>query len=205
VRVGSANEPKIAAVRAAIAAYAPRASVEGAAVESGVSDQPVGAAEIARGARNRARAALALGSCDLAVGYEDGLLRLELGDGAADWLNMGCAVVCDGQREGLGFSSGFAYPPAIAERAAERREPIGELFDALWSSLRGGQQDVLPSAQREGNIGKLSLGVLSRSDYARHAVVCALLRFVQPDLYDAGDTLAARGRPESRETDRSLA
>ncbi|HVH07689.1 MAG TPA: DUF84 family protein, partial [Myxococcota bacterium] len=54
VRVGSANGPKIQAVRDALAPFAPGAEVVGAAVASGVPDQPVGFAEITRGARNRA-------------------------------------------------------------------------------------------------------------------------------------------------------
>ena len=34
-----------------------------------------------------------------------------------------------------------------------------------------------------GNVGKLTLGVLTRSEYARHAVLCALIAFLHPDLY----------------------
>ena len=34
-----------------------------------------------------------------------------------------------------------------------------------------------------GNVGRLSLGALSRAEYARHAVLCALLPFLHPDLY----------------------
>ena len=41
----------------------------------------------------------------------------------------------------------------------------------------------MPSARTSGNIGKLTLGVLPRSDYARHAVLCALVSFLHPDLY----------------------
>ena len=79
VRVGSQNGPKIAAVRSAIAAYAPAAEVCGAEVASGVPDQPVGFEEIVRGARNRAEAAHGGGDCDLAVGLEDGLVALPAG------------------------------------------------------------------------------------------------------------------------------
>ena len=58
VRVGSVNEPKLAAVRSAIGAYAPDATVLGVKVASGVSEQPVGFEEIIRGARNRAAEAV---------------------------------------------------------------------------------------------------------------------------------------------------
>ena len=186
VRVGSANPPKIQAVRDALAALAPAAEVEGVAVESGVAEQPVGFAEITAGARNRARAAFASGPCDLAVGYEDGLV--EIPGTAERWFNVGCAAIVGREGEGLGFSSGFAYPPACAERAAEEREPIGDLFDALWRERRGGVRGAA-SALSEGNVGKLTSGALPRADYARHAVLCALVSFLHPDLY------RARGEP----------
>lgn len=183
VRVGTTNGSKIAAASSAIACYAPEASVEGAAVESGVSHQPVGFEEIALGARNRATSAFALGDCELAVGYEDGLVELPILSGdSRELLNLGCAAVTDGARTSLGLSSAFAYPPDLAERAVADRIPIGELFDALWDE-REAATGSGPSGPREGNIGRLSLGVLTRSEYARHAIVCALVRFLHPDLY----------------------
>lgn len=181
VRVGSANEPKIQAVRAALAALAPCAAVEGVAVASGVAEQPVGFEEITAGARNRARAARASGPCDLAVGYEDGLV--EIPGTAEHWFNVGCAAVVGLGGEGIGFSSGFAYPPAWAARAAAERAPIGQLFDAAWRAYRPADCSRTPSARAEGNVGKLTAGALLRADYARHAVLCALVSFLHPDLY----------------------
>ncbi|MBW2286245.1 MAG: DUF84 family protein [Deltaproteobacteria bacterium] len=184
VRVGSRNEPKIAAVRSAMAAYAPSVEVCGVAVDSGVPEQPVGFEEIVQGARNRAAAAQRSGDCDLAVGIEDGLVALPAVAATAGTphLNIGCAVVSDGQRVSLGFSSAFAYPLGITEAAVSDRSPIGELFDTLWRARRGESQD-LPSARTSGNVGKLTAGALPRSEYARHAVLCALVMFVNPDLY----------------------
>ena len=183
MRVGSTNPPKLQAVRDAFAELAPGAEVEGVGVASGVSDQPVGFAEIVAGARGRARAAFASGACDLAVGYEDGLV--EIPGTPQHWFNVGCAAVVDAAREGLGFSSGFAYPPACAERAALSREPIGELFDALWRAQRPAEGRAGASALSEGNVGKLTRGALPRADYARHAVLGALVSFLHPDLYRA--------------------
>jgi inosine/xanthosine triphosphatase len=181
VRVGSSNPPKLQAVREALAALAPEAEVLGLAVPSGVADQPLGFAEIAEGARNRARAAWANGACDLAIGYEDGLVELP---GAADgWFNVGCAAVLGPGREGLGFSSGFAYPPACTAAAVAERAPIGDVFDAYWRAHREGERERLPSALSTGNVGKLTRGALPRTDYARQAVLCALVSFLHPDLY----------------------
>jgi len=158
-------------------------SVTGVAVASGVPEQPVGFAEIVRGARNRARAAAAAGACDFAVGIEDGLVEIAGAAGEPpEIVNIGCAAVSDGRRVSLGFSSGFAYPPGVAEPAARDRRPIGELFDDLWKERRG-ESGRLPSARTTGNIGKLTLGALPREEYARHAVLCALVAFLHPDLY----------------------
>lgn len=183
VRVGSLNPPKLDAVRAAIEPFAPDALVVGVEVASGVPEQPLGFAEIAAGARSRAAAALAAGPGGdpaLGVGIEDGLVSIpELG---GEPLNVGCAVVTDGVAIGLGFSAGFAYPPAVSEPAVRERRPIGALFDELWAARRG-EVSGDGSGSGIGNIGKLTGGILTRAEYARHAVVCALVRFLHRDLY----------------------
>ncbi|MFQ5418032.1 MAG: DUF84 family protein [Myxococcota bacterium] len=177
------NPPKITAVQRAIAAFAPNAVVEGADVESGVPEQPVGFEEIVAGARRRAAAAHAAAVCDLGVGIEDGLVPVPLYPGAAPApVNIGCAVVTDGRRYSTGFSSGFSYPPEVADRAVRDRRPIGDLFDRLWRE-RCGDAIAVPSGRTEGNVGKLTAGALTRSEYARHAVLCALVSFLNPDLY----------------------
>ncbi len=192
VRVGSKNEPKIAAVRSALLAYAPKVRVEGVGVASGVAEQPVGFDEIIRGASNRARAAVESQACELAVGIEDGLIELpEAAAGSRSSLsefklrhvNIGCAAVTDGKRLSFGFSSAFAYPPDCSQQAARERAPIGGLFDRIWQRRRG-ESSALPSARGLGNVGRLTLGVLPRREYARHAVLCALVAFLHPDLYD---------------------
>jgi inosine/xanthosine triphosphatase len=171
-------------VRAAVAAYAPDAEVHGAEVPSGVPAQPVGFEEIVRGARNRAAAARETGDCDLGVGIEDGLVALPPGAASVEGehVNIGCAAVTDGERFSVGFSAAFAYPPEVSLPAVRDREPIGALFDRLWSERRDAF-DRPPLARAVGNVGKLTAGVLPRSEYARHAVLCALVAFVNPDLY----------------------
>ena len=206
--MGTENPAKLAAVRSALAAFSDRSealSIQGASVPSGVPAQPVGWLEIMAGARNRARAALASGPCVLALGIEDGLIELPLPgepiEGGAvrprsparpPVFNIGCAWVCDGEREGLGFSSGFAYPTACLGRAFRDREPIGALFDALWRAERGAvggppadrAEANGPSGRRGGNIGQLTQGRLDRSAYGAQAILCALVPFLHADLYD---------------------
>lgn len=196
VRVGTQNGPKLEAVRGALAALSmdPPPHVVGHAVESGVPDQPVGLSEIVRGARQRARAAYGEGPCDLAVGIEDGLVVLtELG---TEVMNIGAAVLTDGQRESVGLSSGFAYPPACLAPALEEREPIGDVFDRYWKETVGEEFEVA-SGLSVGNIGRLSRGALSRSEYGRHAVICALVRFLHPEMYPISHASDSGGIGES--------
>ena len=198
VRVGSGNPAKIQAVGEALAAFVPNVRVDGVEVESGVPEQPLGFDEILRGARNRALAALRRGDCDLAAGIEDGLVTLPGVEGldgsdgfaglASPVVNLGCAWLTDGRRESFGLTSAFGYPDDCAKRAQKEREPIGGLFDELWQAREVAAVDGAPSGRGIGNIGKLTLGVLTRAEYARHAVVCALVRYLHPDLYPAEAT-----------------
>ena len=93
-------------------------------------------------------------------------------------------MITDGSRFAAGFSSAFAYPTVVAVPAVRGRAPIGVLFDRVWRDCRpdGG---AAPSGRSVGNVGKLTAGVLTRAEYARHAVLCALVAFLNPELYSA--------------------
>lgn len=182
VRVGSTNPPKLEGVRAALAALSCDVTVEGIDLESGVPDQPLGFAEIVEGARNRAEGARRRGACDLGIGYEDGLVAIP--EPAGSWFNIGCAAVSDGVRTSLGLSSGFSYPPDCSRRAVEERRPIGALFDHFWRQHR--EDPEVPEQLSIGNVGKLTGGALTRAEYTRNAVICALTPLIHPDLYAGG-------------------
>ena len=87
-------------------------------------------------------------------------------------------------------------PDGCAEVALREREPIGALFDELWRGRESAASAPSPSGRGIGNIGKLTLGVLTRAEYARHAVVCGLVRYLHPDLY-----WSDAAQPESTEKD----
>ena len=42
-----------------------------------------------------------------------------------------------------------------------------------------------PSALSVGNVGRLTDAALTRADYTRQAVLCALVAWLHPELYDA--------------------
>ena len=181
VRLGSRNAAKLEAVRRGLGPFFARVEVHGAETDSGVDSQPLGFEEIVAGARRRAERSFALGDCALGAGIEDGLIPVS--QVPSGWLNVGCCVLTDGVREGLGFTSGFEYPPACVARAtATPRMPIGNAFDALFRAPRG-FEDPGPGA---GNIGRLTGGALTRAQYGAQAVTCAWLRFLHPELYEEG-------------------
>lgn len=201
VRVGSQNPAKLAAVRDALRLFVSdgaEPTLVPVDVASGVAEQPIGWDEIVRGARNRAQAAFESGDCVLAVGIEDGLVQLTdgpsnraeadaLGQDVDAVYNVGCAWWTDGEREGHGFSSGFAYPPGCLGPALRDQAPIGDLFDRLWQRHRGKHSEpakVAASGRLGGNIGILTQGRLDRSAYGAQAVICGLIRFMHTDLYD---------------------
>jgi inosine/xanthosine triphosphatase len=201
IRVGTLNPAKLGAVRSAFEPFAEsgdKIQLVSVDVESGVSEQPLGWDEIVAGARNRSRTAFQSGDCALAVGIEDGLVQIGGGpsgsgsgtapDRSALFYNVGCAWLTDGEREGHGFSSGFAYPPSCQDPAVHGQEPIGALFDALWQANRPGPPGpatIAASGRQGGNIGKLTDGRLDRSAYGAQAVICGLIRFLHSDLYDS--------------------
>ncbi len=178
VRVGTRNPMKLSAVELGLAPFFERVTVLPHEAASGVDEQPIGFPEIIQGARNRARKCWPKGNCDFAAGIEDGLVPVpELETG---YLNIGCCVIYDGTREGLGFTAGFEYPPDCVEAAtAAPRMPIGGAFDALFRSPPGLED---PGTQA-GNIGRLTGGRLTRAGYGAQAVTCAVLRFLHPGLY----------------------
>ena len=178
IRVGSRNAAKLEAVRRGLAPFFARVDVLGVDAPSGVDAQPLGFAEIVVGARNRARGSHSSGACDLAAGIEDGLVALP--QVPTGWVNLGCCVLFDGAREGIGFSAGFEYPPdCVAAATGSPRTPIGDAFDRRFVP-RAGARDPGAGA---GNIGRLTEGALTRADYGAQAVTCAWLRFMHADLY----------------------
>ncbi len=180
VCVGSTNPAKLRAVQLGLAPFFKDLELRSTDVPSGVSEQPIGFDEILSGARNRARRSYAgaRGGCDLGVGIEDGLVPvagLQTG-----YVNLGCCVLFDGRQEASGFSAGFEYPePCVAQATQFDRVPIGEAFDRRFAS----RPRRFDAGREAGNIGRLTQGVLDRAAYGSHAVICAVVRLLHPDLY----------------------
>lgn len=198
--VGSGNPVKRRAVESVLATgddgFGAGATVESAAVESGVSEQPRGHVETIRGAETRARRALAAvpddgDEYDLGVGIEGGVAdflpnpaaRRELDDGRADagadgtdggaggtYLVMWAAVT-DDDRIGRGAGPSIRLPPTV-ERRVDEGEELGPVMDDVL-----GENDV---AKREGAAGAFTNGRVDRETALATAVAGALGPFVSP-------------------------
>lgn len=107
VRVGSTNAMKVAAAKLAFGRFFKKnLKIKGVEAPSGVAPQPLSFGEIARGARNRARAAFL--DCDFAVGIEAGVFRLAAVSPRPFQVTLAC--VFDGTREAMGAGPFFELP-----------------------------------------------------------------------------------------------
>jgi inosine/xanthosine triphosphatase len=123
------------------------------------------------GALNRAQQALAkIPEARFGVGIEGGTLDSEDGMWAYAWV-----VVVDREgRVGKGQTGRFMLPEAIARFVRDGME-LGEADDRFF-----GRDN---SKQKEGAIGILSDGRVTRMVLYKPAVTFALLRFVHPEYY----------------------
>ncbi|MBS1787673.1 MAG: inosine/xanthosine triphosphatase [Acidobacteria bacterium] len=169
--VGSENPVKINCVAEAVVAFWPEARAVGVNTDSGVSAQPDSDHEMFIGALNRARQALEkTPDAEFGVGLEGGTLDSEEGMWAYAWI-----VVVDRRgRVGKGQSGRFLLPEPVADLVRQGIE-LGEADDRFFGRSN--------SKQKDGAIGILSDGVVTRLDLYKPAVIFALLPFVHPEFY----------------------
>ncbi|MCA3243891.1 MAG: DUF84 family protein [Alphaproteobacteria bacterium] len=168
IKVGSTNEAKVKAVMAGVRTYWPEAQIDGASVQSGVPDQPIGIEQTMQGALNRARAAKAAGA-DLGVGLEGGVMKLN-----NQWVMMGFVAVTDGEREVTVPTAGTPLPRAWGQAMLAG----GELRPHVLAA-------GLPYDYAKGVVGILTNDAVKRDEGFAQALKCALAPWVNPTVYDA--------------------
>lgn len=171
VHVGTQNPLKAEAVRRVFARVLGPVELEVSLVpvEPGVPKEPFGD-EIARGAVRRAQAALE--GADFGVGIEAGLVWNEV---LRTYFDVQFCAILD--REGrltVGHGSGFVYPPRVIEEV-ERGRAVGEVMSELTGTPEIGR--------KEGSVGYLSKGALTRTELTEQAVLAALIPRIRPELY----------------------
>ena len=186
VVVGSKNPVKLAAVRKAFLRAFPDRYIAfaGRDVPSGVPDQPWGHVETRSGAIQRARGAfMAETGADYAVGIEGGVFNEQFVAGLRSVAYVAIRRSRDGW-ESVEHTASFELPPRVA-RLLRGEEPghgkieLGAACDLVFKATN--------SKQQGGTVGALTRGLIDRTTYYEHAVVCALAPFLHDDsgLYDA--------------------
>ncbi len=170
--VGSRNPVKVNCVAAAVAEYWPEARAVGVETESGVSVQPDSDHEMYTGALNRARQALEkTPAAQYGAGLEGGTLDAPDGMWAYAWV----VIVDRAGKIGTGQSGRFLLPEGVAKLVRAGIE-LGHADDQFFNRDN--------SKQKDGAIGILSDGRVTRFDLYKPAVTFALLSFLHPEYYD---------------------
>ncbi len=172
ITVASTNPVKIESVRVGFLAWMPDAhiTVTGIETPSGISRQPMTAEETYQGAENRANAARALDpQADFWVGVEGGVEAQPDGLAAFAWI-----VVLSGELRGIARSASFSLPASISDLILQGIE-LGTADDILF-----GREN---SKRTNGAVGLLTNDLVTRTDLYSHAVVLALIPFMNPKLY----------------------
>ncbi|MEP6780291.1 MAG: inosine/xanthosine triphosphatase [Gemmatimonadaceae bacterium] len=171
VVVGSTNPVKLAAVRAVISRVAPSATVQAAAVISGVADQPWGDEETQRGAAERARRAIDSDeAADLGIGLEGGVVELNGTVRTCAW----AAVVSRDGRLGAGGSMAMQLPDKVVALLKSGIE-LGLAMDTV--------AQLVDTKRRSGAVGILTAGLIDRQRAYEPLITYALAPFLVPHFY----------------------
>lgn len=139
-------------------------------VLSGVSEQPVGDDETRLGAANRIAAAqIKYPQADFWSAIEGGVAEVENQLSAFAWI-----VISDGKRTGWSRSASFFLPEKVAALVRQGVE-LGEADDRIFGRSN--------SKQMNGAVGILTADAVDREELYTHAVLLALIPFLNPTLY----------------------
>ena len=169
--IASYNPVKIQAVFEAFQEVFPDQEFvcESIKVPSGVSEQPSSNAETLEGAINRVqRAYEKMPNADYWVGVEGGIQE-EFGA----MTSFGWVCIKSPLGIGKARSGTFLLPEPIAELIRQGKE-LGEADDIIFQQRN--------SKQSAGAVGLLTQGVITRTSLYKHAVILALIPFIQPEF-----------------------
>ena len=173
IAVGSQNPVKTKAALCGFELMFPNFDfkVQGYAVESGVSDQPLSCDETLVGATTRAKALEHLApDASYFVGIEGGIETIDKTMFANAWI----VIIDTNKNIGRGRSGSFALPPQV-QFLVESGIELGHANDKVFGEKN--------SKQAGGAVGSLTGGIVSRQELYEHAMALALVGFRHPELY----------------------
>ncbi|MBX3064814.1 MAG: inosine/xanthosine triphosphatase [Anaerolineae bacterium] len=164
IAIGSTNPIKIGAAERVMSALYPDARFSSVEVASGVAVQPRGDLETRTGAINRAVAAQQATDAEFGIGFEGGIVELDMGMFVCAW----AAIAAKDDRIGVGGGNNMLLPNAVADLVRGGLE-LGEAMDQLFKT-----QDL---SHREGAIGTFTDGLITRQDSFEYLLKMALAPF----------------------------
>lgn len=170
IAVGSTNPVKFQAVENAFSHYFPAIEVISIKVDSDVPIQPYNE-EIKKGAENRARKALKVTNAEYSVGLEGGIIELY----ETAYIAGYCAIMNQNFECHGSWGSFWECPPLVLKQLKSKKKELGIVIDELSKRTN--------TKQAEGAIGIFSKGVILRELVTRHAVIYALIPFLNEKFY----------------------
>lgn len=167
IRVGSANQNKIEAVRSTLKLYEifKDAEVIGVKAYSGVADQPKTLEETIRGAKNRAKEAF--GDCTYSFGIESGVMEVPYTK--TGYMDFTSCVIYDGTNFYIGLSPALETPQRVMRYIFEQGMNFNDAF------YEAGLTSNKTLGEAEGFVGLLTKNRLTRKSYTQQAIICAMV------------------------------
>ena len=169
VLIASRNPVKINATKKAFEeVFTNRFEFEGVSAESLVSDQPMSNDETLKGANNRLQNIQHL-EADYLVSIEGGVDLLDSNYEAFAWI-----IISDKNKVGKAKTATFPLPSKISHLIKDGYE-LGDADDMVFKRSN--------SKQKNGAIGILTDNIIDRTEYYYHAIILALIPFINPNYY----------------------
>jgi inosine/xanthosine triphosphatase len=168
--VGSLNPVKVSAVQAAVTRVWPDAQIEAHAVDSGIESMPTTSERALEGATNRASRALEASGTDFGIGLEGFTYDSQDAMFMSGWV----VVVSQDGRKGIGGANSVMLPQIVAARI-RKGEELGPIMDELQGDTN--------TKQKGGAMGFLTKGLIDRKKGFENSVICALVPFMNSEIY----------------------
>ncbi len=171
VHVGTENRVKKKAVENVFRkVFGNEVEVKKIAVDTGVPEQPFGE-QVIKGAIKRAEKALT--DANFGVGIEAGLIWNPYLETHFDV--QYCAIIDDSKKITIGHGPGFVYPKKVLTEV-KNGQTVGQVMNQI-----SGQKNL---GGKQGAIGYLSKGLLTRTKLCEQAVLMALIPRIKGELYE---------------------
>ena len=178
IAVGSSNPVKLQAIETVLQDYPQleEASIHSYNVSTDVSDQPMTLNETIRGAKNRAKKSFeACGNCKFGIGIESGLMVVK--EAKSGYMEFTVCSIYDGKNFYLGHSSAYEMPKNIIDLVVKENMNMAE------ACFYAGLTDDTKLGEKEGDIGILSKGRVTRQLQSEQALIVALIQLENNELY----------------------